>query len=155
EAMKTAQVGIIDLEELSQFAEPGDLEQLQQLQQMVEDYLRAMAEQQGLEQGENGGFHMTPRAYRLFQSRLLSEIFNELPASRSGRHQGPIIGEGAVEMQQTKAYEFGDSVTHMDIPGSLINAMLREGPGLPVRLEPRDIEIHRTRNNPKCATAVL
>jgi uncharacterized protein with von Willebrand factor type A (vWA) domain len=155
EAMQTAQIGVIDMEELAQFAEPGALEQLRQLQQQVEDYLRAMAEQQGLEQGENGGFHLTPKAYRLFQSRLLSEIFNELQASRSGRHQGPIIGEGAIEMQQTKAYEFGDSVTHMDIPGSLLNAMLREGPGLPVRLKAEDIEIHRTRNNPKCATAVL
>src|SRR5207302_4524965 len=50
---------------------------------------------------------------------------------------------------------FGDSVTHMDIPQSMINAMLRGGPGLPVRLKPEDIEIHKTRNNPKCATAVL
>ena len=44
-------------------------------------------------------------------------------------------------MQQTKPYEFGDSVTHMDIPASLVNAMLRDGPGLPVRLKPEDIEI--------------
>jgi uncharacterized protein with von Willebrand factor type A (vWA) domain len=155
EAAKTAQIGIIDLEELAQFAEPGDLEQLSQLQQQIEEYLRALAEQQGLEQGKNGGFQMTPKAYRLFQSRLLTEIFNELQASRSGRHQGPIVGEGAVEMQQTKPYEFGDSVTHMDIPSSMINALIRNGPGLPVRLKPEDIEIHRTRNNPKCATAVL
>jgi uncharacterized protein with von Willebrand factor type A (vWA) domain len=155
EAMKTAQIGVIDLEELAQFAEPGDLEQLQQLQEQVQEYLRAMAEQQGLEPGKKGGYQLTPKAYRLFQSRLLSEIFNELQASRSGRHQGPIIGEGAIEMQQTKTYEFGDSVTHMDIPGSMINAMLRDGPGLPVRLKPDDIEIHQTRNNPKCATAVL
>src|SRR5206468_7039424 len=34
-------------------------------------------------------------------------------------------------------------------------AMVRNGPGLPVRLKPEDIQIHRTRNNPKCATAVL
>jgi uncharacterized protein with von Willebrand factor type A (vWA) domain len=155
EAMKNAQIGIIDLEELSQFAEPGDIEQLRELQQQVEEYLRALAEQQGLEEGERGGYHLTPKAFRLFQSRLLSEIFNELQASRSGRHSGPIVGEGAVEMQQTKPYEFGDSVTHMDIPGSLVNAMLRDGPGLPVRLKPEDIEIHRTRNNPKCSTAVL
>src|SRR5207253_3495305 len=66
-----------------------------------------------------------------------------------------IVGEGATEMQQTKPYEFGDSVTHMDIPASLVNAMLRNGPGLPMRLKPDDIEIHRTRNTPKCATAVL
>src|SRR5439155_12849120 len=76
-------------------------------------------------------------------------------ASRTGRHQGPIVGEGATEMQQTKAYEFGDSVTHMDMPASLINALIRNGPGIPVRVKTDDIEIHRTRNNPKCATAVI
>jgi uncharacterized protein with von Willebrand factor type A (vWA) domain len=154
EAMKTAQIGIIDLEELAQYVEPGDLEQLSDLQRQIQEYLRHLAEQQGLEQGRQG-FQMTPKAYRLFQSRLLTEIFNELQASRSGRHQGPVVGEGAIEMQQTKPYEFGDSVTHMDIPGSLINAMVRGGPGLPVRMKAEDIEIHRTRNNPKCATAVL
>jgi uncharacterized protein with von Willebrand factor type A (vWA) domain len=154
EAAKNAQIGIIDLEELAQFAVPGDIEQLSALQQQVEDYLRELAEQQGLEVTKRG-FQLTPKAYRLFQSRLLTEIFSALEASRSGRHQGPIIGEGATEMQQTKTYEFGDSVSHMDIPASMINAMLRNGPGLPVKLQPDDIEIHRTRNNPKCATAVL
>jgi uncharacterized protein with von Willebrand factor type A (vWA) domain len=155
EAAKTAQIGIIDMEALAEFAEPGDIEQLSALQQQIQDYLREVAERQGLEQAKNGGFQMTPKAYRLFQSRLLTEIFTALQASRSGRHQGPIVGEGAVEMQQTKPYEFGDSVTNMDMPGSLINAMIRSGPGLPVRLKAEDIQIHRTRNNPKCATAVL
>jgi uncharacterized protein with von Willebrand factor type A (vWA) domain len=154
EAAKTAQIGLIDLEELAQFAEPGDLEQLAALQEQINDYVRQMAEQQGLEAGKHG-FQMSPKAYRLFQSRLLTQIYDQLQASRSGRHQGPIIGEGATEMQQTKAYEFGDSVTHMDIPSSLINAMIRNGPGLPVRMKAEDIQIHRTRNNPKCATAVL
>jgi uncharacterized protein with von Willebrand factor type A (vWA) domain len=154
EAKRTAQIAVIDIEELAQFAEPGDLERLNALQQQIQDYLRELAERQGLEQGPNG-FRLTPKAYRLFQARLLTEIFSALQASRSGRHQGPIVGEGATEMQRTKAYEFGDSVTHMDIPASFVNAMVRDGPGLPVRLKPEDIEIHRTRNNPKCATAVL
>jgi uncharacterized protein with von Willebrand factor type A (vWA) domain len=154
EAKRTAQVALIDIEELAQFAEPGDLERLNALQQQIQDYLRELAERQGLEQGPNG-FRLTPKAYRLFQARLLTEIFSALQASRSGRHQGPIVGEGATEMQQTKAYEFGDSVTHMDLPASFVNAMVRDGPGLPVRLKPEDIEIHRTRNSPKCATAVL
>ncbi len=154
EAAKTAQIGIIDLDELAEFAEPGDIERLQALQQQIEDYVRELAERQGLE-SSGRGYQLTPKAYRLFQSRLLTEIFSALEASRSGRHQGPVVGEGATEMQQTKGYEFGDSVAHMDIPASMINAMLRHGPGLPVRLQPDDIEIHRTRNNPKCATAVL
>jgi uncharacterized protein with von Willebrand factor type A (vWA) domain len=154
EAMKSAQIGIIDLEELAQFAEPGDLEKLQQLQQQVEEFLREEAKRQGLEPGRHG-YQLSPKAYRLFQGKLLTQIFAELQASRTGRHQGPIVGEGATEMQRTKPYEFGDSVTHMDIPASMINAMLRQGPGLPVRLKPDDIEIHQTRNTPKCATVVI
>jgi uncharacterized protein with von Willebrand factor type A (vWA) domain len=154
EAKQNAQIGVIDLEELAQFVEPGDLEQLRALQQQVEEYLREQAERQGLEEGKQG-FQLSPKAYRLFQSKLLTHLFSEMQASRTGRHQGPIVGEGATEMQQNKPYEFGDSVTNMDIPASMVNALLRDGPGLPVRLRPDDIEIHKTRNNPKCATAVL
>lgn len=155
EAAKTAQLAVIDMEELARFTEPGDLEQLSELQQQIQDYLRELAEQQGLEQSKRGGFQLTPKAYRLFQARLLTEIFNELEESRSGRHQGPVVGEGAIEMQRTKPYEFGDSVTHMDIPSSMINAMLRNGAQLPIRMMPDDIVIHQTRNNPKCATCVV
>jgi uncharacterized protein with von Willebrand factor type A (vWA) domain len=155
EAAKTAQIGIIDMEMLAEFAEPGDIKQLDLLRQQIEDYTREMAERQGIERDNRGNYRITPKAFRLFQGKLLERIFSNLEASRSGRHQGPIIGEGAVELQQTKPYEFGDSVTHMDIPASFTNALLRGGPALPVRLKPEDIEIHRTRNSPKCATAVL
>lgn len=154
EAKETAQIGLIDLDALSEFAEPGDIEQLGALQQQIQEYLRQMAERQGLEHGESG-FWLTPKAYRLFQSKLLDQIFADLQPSRNGRHQGPVVGEGAIEIQKTKPYEFGDSVTHMDIPGTMINAMARDGPGLPIRMRSEDILIHKTRNSPKCATAVL
>jgi uncharacterized protein with von Willebrand factor type A (vWA) domain len=154
EAKQTAQIGVIDLEELAQFAEPGDLEQLGDLQRQINEYLREMAAQQGIEQ-DTRGFQLAPKAYRLFQSKLLSTIFAQLQEARSGRHQDLIQGEGAVELPQTKAYEFGDAVAQMDIPASLHNALLRAGPGLPVRLRPADLVIHKTRNTPKCATTVL
>jgi len=153
-AAETGQIGVIDMEALSEFAEPGDMERLSAMEQYIQDYLRELAERQGLEKTE-GGYRLTPKAMRLFQSRLLQEIFSDLQAARSGRHTGPIIGEGAIETQKTKTYEFGDSLTHMDIPASMINAMIREGAAVPVHMRPDDIEIHRTRNNPKCATAVL
>ncbi len=154
EARKTAQIGIIDLEELSQFTDPEQVEKLRELEQRVQDIMRQLAEQQGLERGKEG-YRLTPKAYRVFQGHLLDRIFSDLEAARSGRHQGPIVGEGAVELQQTKGYEFGDSVANMDLPGSFTNALVRGGPGLPIRLKPEDIEIHRTRNTPKCATVVL
>ncbi len=154
EAAKTAQIGIIDLDDLSRFTDPEAVEKLQELEQRVQDIMRQLAEQQGLERGAEG-YRLTPKAYRVFQGRLLDRIFSQLEASRTGRHQGPIVGEGAVELQQTKGYEFGDSVANMDIPASFTNALVRGGPGLPIRLKQEDIEIHRTRNSPKCATVVL
>ena len=154
EAMENAQLAIIDMEALAEFAEAEDLQDLQTLQQTVEQYVRDLAERQGLEH-DGAGFQLTPEAYRLFQGRLLQRIFSHLQTSRSGRHQGTIVGEGAVELPQTKPYEFGDSITQMDIPQSFVNAMLREGTKLPIRIRPEDVEIHRTRNSPKCATAVI
>jgi uncharacterized protein with von Willebrand factor type A (vWA) domain len=154
EARKSAQIGIIDLDLLEQFTEPGDMEKLAELSRMVENFVREAAERQGLER-DGRGFRLTPQAYRLFQGKLLEKIFANLQASRSGRHQGPIAGEGAVELAQTKGYEFGDSLAHMDIPQSMINALLRTGGASPIRLKQDDIVIHRTRNTPKCATVVI
>ena len=155
EAAKTAQIAIIDMEALSEFAEEADLEQLKELQKQVEEYVKEQAKQQGIDGNSRKGFEMTPKAYRLFQSKVLTQIFSDLQASRTGRHPEAILGEGATESPLTKQYEFGDSVTHMDIPGSFTNAMIRGGPGLPVRLKPEDIVIHQTRNTPKAATCVL
>ncbi|MGL6096337.1 MAG: hypothetical protein ACRC7O_11140 [Fimbriiglobus sp.] len=154
-AKKTAQVGIIDLEELSQYVDQADIDGLRQLQKQVEEYIQHQAREQGIEGDARKGFQMTPKAFRLFQSKVLTQIFNELKASRTGRHPDAVLGDGATESPLTKAYEFGDSVTHMDIPSSFTNALLRNGPGLPVRLAPDDIVIHKTRNNPKAATCVL
>lgn len=155
EAKKTAQLAIIDMEELQQFAEPGDIEALKALQQQVEDYIKEQAEKQGLEGDGNGKYRLTPKALRLFQSKVLTQIFSDMQASRTGRHPDAVAGEGAVETPKTKPYEFGDSVAQMDIPASMVNALLRAGPGLPVRMKPEDIQIHNTRVNPKAATCVL
>lgn len=158
EAMKNAKVGLIDLEELSRFVDEAGVEELRGLQQRVEEYLREEAERQGIEESDEG-YRLTPRAYRLFQGKLLEEIFSSLDAARSGRHSGPIEGEGAVEMPRTRPYEFGDTAAHMDVPQSVVNAMLRgesgSRPDRRLAMRTEDIEVYRTRNNPKCATCVL
>lgn len=184
EAAKTAQIGLIDMDLLSEFAEPGDVDQLSSLQQQVQDYLREVAERQGLEQGKQGGaFKLTPKAYRVFQGKLLQRLFADLEASRSGRHQADLVGDGAVETQRTRPYEFGDSVANMDVVSTFTNALLRnhsvpstkaeggKGKAESLEAEPRetsfrlppsafrlrsdDIVVHETRNTPKAATSVV
>ena len=162
EAAKNGKVALIDMQALGRMADEagagdafGDLDRLrQQVQQLVEQ----MAAEQGLEKSRRG-YRLTPKALRVFQGKLLEQIFSAMSASRSGRHEVRVTGEGAVELVPTRPYEFGDSVAHIDIPASLVNAMLRTGharsAGTPLRLEPRDIEVHHTRNTPKAATTVV
>jgi uncharacterized protein with von Willebrand factor type A (vWA) domain len=155
EAAKTAQIGLIDMEALSQFAQPSDLNALEEIREQIRNVVREMAERQGLDRDESGSFRLTPKAYKTFQAKLLERIFADLEASRSGRHGGRIVGDGSVELPSTKAYEFGDSIANMDIVQSVTNAMLRRPDERPVRLRSDDIEVFKTRNSPKCATVVV
>jgi len=162
EARKNAKIALIDMEALGQFVESGELDELDRLKRQVQDMVEQLAAQQGLERTKRG-YELTPKALRVFQGKLLERIFAALAPSRTGRHQVNVQGDGAVELVPTRPYELGDSVAHMDIPGSLVNAMLREAGERAagaaaagrLRLQQRDIEVHRTRNTPKCATTVV
>lgn len=154
ESKENAQLAIIDLVELSEFADSEAIENMKQFQEQVQQYLKEVMENQGVS-GKDGQVHLSPKAYKLFQGKLLDRIFSDLKASKSGRHPNAVDGEGAVETQRTRPYEFGDSVAQMDIPQTMINAMLRQPNQRPLKLHQDDIQIHKTRNNPKCATVVL
>ncbi|RMF40660.1 MAG: VWA domain-containing protein [Planctomycetota bacterium] len=155
EAAKTARIGLIDVEKLSEFVPEEDLGGLEELRRQVENLVRELAERQGMERDTGGGFRLTPQAYKIFQSKLLDRIFSNLQAGRTGRHQGRIEGEGSVELPATRPYQFGDSLANMDLSSSIMNNLIREPVAETRRLKSEDIEVHRTRNSPKCATAVI
>lgn len=162
QASETAQLGIIDMEQLSEFAQGDEMEDLNRLQQEIEEYIREAARNQGLEKSKEG-FRLSPQAFRIFQRKLLSEIFSSLAAARSGRHTGSIVGEGAVELQRTKDYEFGDSIANVDVTQTVLNAVAQSArmdtPSASslTRLvfDASHLSVHLTKNNPKCATMVL
>ncbi len=158
EAAKNAQLAIIDMSELSEFAEPGQMDALAAMQQQIEDYIKEQAAAQGLEHSREG-YKLGPQSFKIFQGKLLQEIFSTLQASRSGRHDAVATDDGVVEMARTRQYAFGDSVTHMDIPQSFVNGIIRQGTagraGDRPRLRPEDIEIHDTKKSPRCATSVV
>lgn len=154
EARKNGRVALIDMDALARYAASGDLDDLARLKARVEELMARMAAEQGLEKGKKG-FGLTPKAIRLFQGKLLEQIFSALDPSRTGRHAAAPTGEGTVETVPTREWEFGDSPAHLDIPGSLVNCMLRQGGQRPLRLENRDLVVHDTRNTPKCATSLI
>jgi uncharacterized protein with von Willebrand factor type A (vWA) domain len=158
-AAETAQLAIIDMDELSEYADAEQISQLNEIQRMVEEYVREEARRQGIEESGKG-YRLSPQAMRVFQRRVLQEIFSDLQAARSGRHSGPVAGEGAVELQRTKAYEFGDSAAHMDIVGTVAIAVSRsarmdpDARGGRLRVSMEDLQTHLTKNNPKCASVL-
>ena len=154
QAQENSQLAVLDMEQLGEFMDDETMHSLEEMKKQIDEYIQDIAERQGLNK-KDGRYEITPQAYRTFQGKLLSRIFSHLKASNSGRHQDNVQGEGAVELQQTKPYEFGDSLTQMDIPQSFINALIRDNSQKPIRLRPEDIEIHKTRNNPKAATVII
>ena len=161
EALKNAKPAIIDMDALEQFAPQEQVDSLRDAQRRVNELLQRLAEEAGLSRTPEGGWQVSPKAMRLYQRGLLSTIFGDLQAARSGRHEGVTSADGAVELPATRPYEFGDSPSAMDIPQSMVNALLRESadgpraPGTPVRMRGEDMVVHRTRQQPKCATAVI
>ena len=160
EAQKDAKIGVVDLDELSRFVDEAGVDELRGLQERVENYMREQAERQGLEQDGEGNWRASPKTYKLFQASLLDEIFSDLDAARTGNHRGPVVGEGVVEIAKTRGYEFGDSPAEIDVPQTVVNAAVRgeTGGGRPggrVKIGADDIEVHLTRNTPKCATALI
>ncbi len=76
---------------------------LEEMQRQIDNLLREQAERQGLERGEGSGYKLTPKAYKIFQAKLLERILANFRPGRSGRHTGRIVGDGAVELPTTKA----------------------------------------------------
>ncbi|MEM7756474.1 MAG: hypothetical protein AAF297_12685, partial [Planctomycetota bacterium] len=156
EAQKDAKIGVVDLDELSRFVDEAGVDELRGLQEQVENYMREQAERQGLEQDGDGNWRASPATYKIFQASLLDEIFSDLDPARTGNHRGPVVGEGVVEIAKTRGYEFGDSPAEIDVPQTVVNAAVRgESAGGRPRIGAEDIEVHLTRNTPKCATALI
>ena len=129
-----------------------DEEARRQLEQM-QDVLRQLQEA-GYLKNEGGRLELTPRAVRKLAQQALKEVFSELKKDRAGRHEVYFRGEGGDYTGETKQYEFGDPFD-VDLHRTLFNSVLREGPSVPIRLRPEDMEIHRTEHLSQVATVLM
>ena len=151
EALRDAKPAVVDLDALREFVGEEEVSNLEGLQRRVNELLRRMAEEAGLERSPEG-YRASPRAMRTYQKRLLSAIFTDLADARRGRHEGVVTRDGAIELPSTRPYEFGDSPASLDVPQSILNAVARTGQARPAA---EDLVVHRTRRTPKCATALV
>ncbi|MDH5478351.1 MAG: hypothetical protein OEY50_08470 [Nitrospinota bacterium] len=104
---------------------------------------------------DSGLFKLTPAAARKVGETTLAEIYMNLKNDGAGGHYTTGPGDGALVQVKTKPFEYGDSISNMDVPASMINALVRGGCAFPIRLRTEDMEIHETRGVARNVVCVL
>ncbi len=124
-----------------------DLDRLNELMKALEDagYIRPT---------DGDRWELTPRGSRMIGHKALGEIYQRLKRQNLGNHAIPEEGRFGERVEDTKPYEFGDPF-HLHMPRTLRNALNREGPSVPVRLQPDDFEVYRSELITSTATAML
>ena len=123
-----------------------ELERLQELIQQLEEagYLRQ----------KGNRLELTARGMRKLAQHALREVFSEMKKERMGRHEVFTRGDGGEYTGETRQYQFGDPFD-IDMHRTLFNSVLRNGPSVPLRLTPEDMEIHHTEHLTQTATVLL
>ncbi len=96
---------------------------------------------------------LTARAVRKLGDASLREIFKSLKQDRAGGHATPRKGHGGDITQESRPYQFGDPF-HVDIKSTVMNGVIRNGPGTPVHIQPDDFAIFETERSVQHATVL-
>jgi Ca-activated chloride channel homolog len=149
----------------------GDAKKLEELidqvirQLMEEGWIQADANQQpsaldqsaqGIEDDPVGSarFELTDKSIDFLGFRLLRHLLGSLGRSSFGRHETTHFATGVEAYQSPKEYEFGDTL-NLDISGTLLNAVAREGLGTPINLEYNDLMVRQAEYESSCSTVLL
>src|SRR5215471_14682851 len=97
---------------------------------------------EGMQTG-SAQFELTDKSIDFLGFRLLRHLLGSLGRSSFGRHETAHFSTGVEAYQESKPYEFGDTV-NIDISSTLLSAVAREGLGTPINLETSDLMIHQS-----------
>lgn len=156
-ALATADAaGTFDM--LSEFLlENGDdvLKRLQRIENKNEELLQLLVREGYLEKDENGHFAVSPKGIRRMQNRALDEVFQIERRDMPGKHDSDFRGAGQVQLEESRAYEYGDPVANLNLHETLKNALIRRGGGSPIFVNEDDLVVHETEYQTSCATVLL
>ncbi|MCA1567005.1 MAG: VWA domain-containing protein [Acidobacteria bacterium] len=124
-------------------------------------------QQQGQRRGQTGAgrvdapapprnvkFEVTEKGLDFLGYKTLRNLLGSMGKSSVGRHDTPHLSTGVEAAQASKLYEFGDTI-NLDVNATLMSAIRREGLGVPLNLEYRDLYVHQCDYQSSCATVVM
>jgi len=117
--------------------------------------------QNGEGQGEFGEamprnikFEVTEKGLDFLGYKTLQKLLGSMGKSSIGRHETPHLDTGVEAALSSKQYEFGDTI-NLDVNATLMSAITREGLGVPLNLEYKDLYVHQQDYQSSCATVVM
>lgn len=130
------------------------------------DLKEAEREQQEMQNGEGGQgevgeplprnikFQVTEKGLDFLGYKTLQKLLGSMGKSSIGRHDTPQLDTGIEAALSSKQYEFGDTI-NLDVNATLMSAITREGLGVPLNLEYKDLYVHQQDYQSSCATVVM
>ncbi len=105
------------------------------------------------------GTSLTPRAIRRIGSQALVDVYSALRKQLGGEHESPGRGVSTPRPDETRAWEFGDSLD-LDLSRTVLNAVKRQsaqgrGPGSVVQLGVEDFEVRERDFSTQTTTVLL
>ncbi len=123
-------------------------------------------QQQEIQNGEGGQgevgealprnikFQVTEKGLDFLGYKTLQKLLGSMGKSSIGRHDTPQLDTGIEAALSSKQYEFGDTI-NLDVNATLMSAIMREGLGVPLNLEYKDLYVHQQDYQSSCATVVM
>ena len=99
-------------------------------------------------------FEMTNKSLDFLGYRTLKDLLGSLGRSQFGRHDTREMSTGIEASGASRHYEFGDTL-NLDVSGTLLQAVRREGLGTPLKLDYPDLLIHQSEYQSSCATVLM
>jgi Ca-activated chloride channel family protein len=122
---------------------------------------QAHQQQNGQGRGEIGQpmprnvkFEVTEKGLDFLGYKTLQKLLGSVGKSSIGRHDTPQLDTGIEAALSSKLYEFGDTI-NLDVNATLLSAIQREGLGVPLNLEYKDLHVHQQDYQSSCATVVM
>jgi len=160
--------GMLSDEDLQKLLDDGDaLEQFldKVVERMVREGYLKMSEGQPFNdptQGRGGfgpagppiKFELTEKGVDFLGYKTLRDLLGSLGKSSFGRHDTRDLATGIESSGPSKEYEFGDTL-NLDVSGTLLSALAREGIKVPLDVDYKDLLVHQTEYQSSCATVVM
>lgn len=99
-------------------------------------------------------FEVTDKGLDFLGYKTLQKLLGSMGKSSIGRHETPHLDTGVEAALSSKEYEFGDTI-NLDVNATLMSAIAREGIGVPLNLEYKDLYVRQQDYTSSCATVVM